>query len=258
MSERFWENVSEFFKILDLDSDSMLDSDEAKIGLSICFDAVHQVDRQHNNSVDIYPQSFNDPVHKLTDEQAKSDAIQKQVDWLFAATSHEDHSPISYQHFKECYNKLLQSAYEEEVLYIDMQRGMKSLQQNDQHNKMHQLFITLNQILNSIKSQSNSHILIKQFLNKAFECITCANTIQLPPNKHSQSKRIVEPFLQQIDSQQNVSDAAIKSTYKKLLLVPVSASLLNSQLQSAKQEMTITLMLFFYHVKFGPSKLLIS
>lgn len=150
MSEAFFHDVQTLFHLLDLDGDNYVDRFEATAGLLISFENVHQI---HDD--------------EMSSSTTKQRMVQQQVGWLFTASHptapvHTNDSPtsqtstssphplasssssfhvetISLSQFIDCYSRLLQSAYEEEVLHIDLKRAIQSLQSSNQWKKSAEL-----------------------------------------------------------------------------------------------------------------------
>ena len=136
-SDAFFADVRRLFALLDLDGDGLVEHAEAVLGLTHCFDAVHAVHspRSHSSPEDAPPVSA----------QQKAQTVANQVGWLFSATQHAAASPSSLpsplplSDFELCYQRLLQSAYEQEVLHLDLKRAIDALSSSQQWAAMSRL-----------------------------------------------------------------------------------------------------------------------
>jgi hypothetical protein len=119
-TDRFFAGVDQLFTLLDIDGDDRLDFSEATLGLTECFDRVHRT-----------------PADEPLSHSAKQAAVRTQAHWLFSATHHNISQTgtepvdanvfITRSEFKACYLQLLESAYEMEVLMLDLQRAIAAL-----------------------------------------------------------------------------------------------------------------------------------
>ena len=151
-SDGFFADVRRFFDLLDLDGDGLLSYGEATLGLHECFDAVHRVSSPPSSSsasrsLPSSSASQSDALPAVTAGH-KRRVVSEQVHWLFSATqqsvpapspsspsspsspaasSPRLPSPLSLASFSQCYQRLLCSAYEQEVLWLDLRRGITAL-----------------------------------------------------------------------------------------------------------------------------------
>ena len=133
--EAFFADVRRLFVLLDLDGDGKVDQSEATLGLSHCFEAVHHIDSPPHSARTA-------PTVSATH---KAQAVAGQVSWLFSATQHSSPAPgspptpLELSDFNECYQRLLQSSYEPEVLHVDLSRAIAALERSPQWRAMGQL-----------------------------------------------------------------------------------------------------------------------
>ena len=137
-SDPFFADVRRFFALLDLDGDGGVDWHEATLGLSHCFDAVHRVHSPSSSASTTAPPPLDDapPVSAAH----KAQTVANQVQWLFSATQHSPPTspptPLALSDFELCYQRLLQSAYEQEVLHLDLKRAIDALSSSPQWTAM--------------------------------------------------------------------------------------------------------------------------
>lgn len=234
MSESLFAKVSLFYNLLDLDSNSELDLIEAKIGLTLCYEAVNQVNTNNHNNDD---NSIQQP-HILTDEeqQFKSQSIQKQIDFLFTATigsnpnTNNDNNQhvITKEQFKQCYHKLLSSAYEEEVLQLDLQRAIDALQHNKQFTIMRQLLTKIKQVYND-QSQSNK-LSSGKFWNTAFASIS-SNSTTLSSSQINLALNVIKPLIENKSTLLPLS--IIINCYKQLFQYDIQPQILHDEFNKA-------------------------
>jgi hypothetical protein len=136
-SEAFFADVRRFFALLDLDHNQQVDYGEATMGMHQCFDAVHRVRSPSSSASASSPSpSQHQPPPDAPPVSAahKQQVVANQVNWLFSATQHiaptpgsSLPAPLLLSDFEQCYHRLLQSAYEQEVLHLDLKRAIDSL-----------------------------------------------------------------------------------------------------------------------------------
>ena len=144
-SDAFFADVRRFFTLLDLDGDSVVSYAEATLGLSHCFDAVHRVHSPSSSISTSHPPPDDAPPISAAQ---KAQTVANQVQWLFSATQTSPPSPsppspspslpppLTLPQFELCYQRLLQSAYEQEVLHLDLKRAINSLHSSQQWTAM--------------------------------------------------------------------------------------------------------------------------
>ena len=136
--EAFFADVRRLFVLLDFDGDGKVDQSEATLGLSHCFEAVHHI-RSPSAAHDSPPRSAHTPAVSAAH---KAQAVAGQVSWLFSATHHSSPSPgspptpLELSDFNECYQRLLASSYEPEVLHVDLSRAIAALELSQQWRAM--------------------------------------------------------------------------------------------------------------------------
>jgi len=166
---------------MDLDGDSLCDRDEIRYSLYECYSAVHG---QRNIDSGI-------TTGAGTDESSKQQTVDKQVDWLFTATSEVHH--ITLQEFKQCYADLLQNAYEEEVLTIDLQRAIKALETSADRQERVQLLQQIIQWYRNATEQQKVTVL---------QQLQSPQVTQLTPKKHAQ----IQQYIQNLSTSLNHSE----------------------------------------------------
>ena len=186
MSAALFQKVDRLFSLLDLDSNGVVDRSEARLGFLACFDTVHR------DSVDLSPAE-------------KSAVVEKQVSWLFAATSHDESDAsagVRLDEFRSCYSNLLKGAYEEEVLALDLQRAITGLEQAGQWVAARGVLDSTNQIYRALALHSGvqhgaalslSDARTSSALHRMFEHITGRSQV-LGPKRQTQARKIVAPL----------------------------------------------------------------
>lgn len=229
MSSSFFTDVRKLFDSLDINQDQLLDREEVRIGMAYCFEAVHRI--QSNNNTDTMNNNNNDPdtdTSSTTTTANKDHTVTEQVNWLFAAVG-TTQSTINYSEFSNCYHKLLESAYEEEVLQIDLNRAITALSNNTDYQLIRTLF---NQL--KLYYQRNHSIPIEE-LRILFTNITVnnntnntTNTVKLTslgPKKCTAARKLVDSLLTSITSN-TITIEQLFQTYKQLIIIGVPIQLL--------------------------------
>jgi hypothetical protein len=212
MSESFWSLVPRFFHLLDLTFRGSLNRPEVQICLDLTFDAVQGAKQR-------------DQKNQQTQEWSKSEreaAVQAQLSWLFTAAGSS--SSISLDDFRSCYSSLLQSAYEEEVLKLDLERAIETLESSSQYKQMRQLFVDLSSF-------------IPCNVSDLFVCVT-GKSKSLGPKKQKEARKLVEQFMKQTNENKEEKKKIqedIKRIYLELLVLGVSSEELAEQVQREKE-----------------------
>jgi hypothetical protein len=99
---------------------------------------VHRVRSPSSSSSSSSSASFSSQAESLPPVTAshKQRVVSDQVNWLFSATQHgvpasspsaTVPAPLALAEFESCYHRLLASAYEQEVLWLDLKRAITAL-----------------------------------------------------------------------------------------------------------------------------------
>ena len=206
MSIKFFSDVSVFFNLLDLDGNGSVTRLEAIIGMNYCFYDVHK---------DKIADLSSDPSES---QSQRNEIVQTQVNWLFSAAGSSD--SINSTQFADCYRGLLNNAYEEEVLQIDLTRAITSLQNNQEY----QLMINLFGLVKKYHKSSDSN---NEKLKLLFNSIL-GKSKSLGPKKQKLARNIVNELF---SSSNSITLQQLNDCYLKLLVAEVPVQELVQDIQ---------------------------
>jgi len=222
MSSALFASVTRLYQLLDLDANAKLDGHEARLGFSACFADVHR------------------STERL---DSKDSVVDAQVSWLFSATAHDgegDDAEITEEEFKACYSKLLQAAYEEEVLQLDLNRAIDSLSKNAEWSQMHTLFSLVRSSFDSLTGDGHSAIgtlslrdgRSRSVVERMAQGITGRSDC-LGPKKQTAARKIVAKYIEGEGEHQMITIKNINKMFKELLRLGVPVDSLIKDVQQA-------------------------
>lgn len=212
-TDRFFAGVDQLFALLDIDGDDRLDFSEAMLGLSECFDRVHRT-----------------PVDEPLSHSAKQAAVRTQAHWLFSATHHnisqhgtepvDPHIVITREEFSACYRRLLESAYEMEVLMLDLQRAIAALTESTEWNS----------IVAICRKAKSLYPLIANDLNKRAACFVSlqSNSAQIASQR---SFTQISSVINHIVKAEPLSQTDWLHAWKQILMHPFNRDVVLRELE---------------------------